>query len=70
MRLGGADRCGLGPDHPTTVATATNIGGVYLEMRRFGEAEPLMRNQLVQAERVFGPDHRETWAPRCVLGFI
>lgn len=47
----------LGPEHPTTLATRTNLGNVMLMQGKFGEAEKLFRGVLAAREKVLGRDH-------------
>lgn len=50
----------LGPEHPTTLATLTNLGGVMLLQGKFKEAEAVFRRVMVSREKVLGPDHPDT----------
>lgn len=52
----------LGPEHPTTQATLTNLGGVMLLQGKFKEAEALYRRVLAAREKVLGAEHPETAA--------
>ncbi|MFN0159754.1 MAG: tetratricopeptide repeat protein [Burkholderiales bacterium] len=47
----------LGPEHPTTLATRTNLGNVMLMQGKFGEAEKLFREVLAAREKVLGREH-------------
>jgi len=47
----------LGPEHPTTLATLTNLGNVMLLQGKFGEAEQLFRRVLAAREKGLPPDH-------------
>jgi CHAT domain-containing protein/Tfp pilus assembly protein PilF len=47
----------LGADHPTTLATLTNLGNVMLLQGKFKEAEQVFRRVLAAREKVLGPDH-------------
>ncbi len=52
----------LGPEHPTTQATLTNLGGVMLLQGKFKEAEALYRRVLAAREKVLGAEHPDTAA--------
>jgi CHAT domain-containing protein/Tfp pilus assembly protein PilF len=50
----------LGPEHPTTLATLTNLGNVMMLQGKFKEAEQVFRRVLTAREKVLGPDHPDT----------
>jgi CHAT domain-containing protein/Tfp pilus assembly protein PilF len=50
----------LPPDHPTTLATLTNLGSVMMLQGKFKEAEAVFRRVMVAREKVLGPDHPDT----------
>ncbi len=50
----------LGPEHPTTLATLTNLGNVMLLQGKFKEAEQVFRRVLAAREKVLGPEHPDT----------
>lgn len=55
----------LGPDHPDTLATASNLGITLFNLGWIGlgnisEAEKLFREVLAAQQRVLGPEHAET----------
>ena len=50
----------LGPEHPTTLATLTNLGGVMMLQGKFKEAERVFRRVLAAREKVLGPEHPDT----------
>lgn len=50
----------LGPEHPTTLATLTNLGNVMMLQGKFKEAEQVFRRVLVAREKVLGPEHPDT----------
>ena len=52
----------LGVEHPTTLATLTNLGGVMLLQGKFKEAEALYRRVLAAREKVLGAEHPDTAA--------
>ncbi len=47
----------LGPEHPTTLATLTNLGNVMLLQGKFREAERIFRRVLSAREKGLPPDH-------------
>jgi len=49
----------LGPEHPTTATSVSNLGNVYYLQGRFLEAEKLYRRALQIREKVLGPDHAD-----------
>jgi CHAT domain-containing protein/Tfp pilus assembly protein PilF len=50
----------LGPEHPTTLATLTNLGNVMLLEGKYKEAERVFRRVLAAREKVLGPEHPDT----------
>jgi tetratricopeptide (TPR) repeat protein len=50
----------LGPEHPTTLATLTNLGNVMLLQGKSREAEQVFRRVLTAREKVLGPEHPDT----------
>ncbi|HEY4374322.1 MAG TPA: CHAT domain-containing tetratricopeptide repeat protein [Burkholderiales bacterium] len=50
----------LGPEHPTTLATLTNLGNVMMLQGKFKQAEQVFRRVLAAREKVLGPDHPDT----------
>ena len=50
----------LGVDHPTTLATMTNLGNALMLQARFKEAEGLFRRVLAAREKVLGGAHPDT----------
>lgn len=50
----------LGPEHPTTLATLTNLGNVMMLQGKFKDAEALFRRVLASREKVLGPEHPDT----------
>ena len=41
----------------------SNLGGLYRDQGRYGEAEPLYRRALAVVEQALGPDHSRMAAP-------
>lgn len=50
----------LGDNHPSTLLSMNNMGGLMQTMGRFDEAEPLLIEALDSRRRVLGNDHPET----------
>jgi tetratricopeptide (TPR) repeat protein len=46
----------LGPDHPDTATSLTNLGLLYVKERAFARAEPLLVRALAIRTRILGPD--------------
>jgi tetratricopeptide (TPR) repeat protein len=54
----------LGPDHPDTLASRTNLANAYRDAGRTAEAIELHERTLADRERLLGPDHPDTLASR------
>ena len=54
----------LGPGHPGTVISRSNLAGAYRAAGRAAGAIPLHERTLADYERVLGPDHPGTLASR------
>jgi tetratricopeptide (TPR) repeat protein len=54
----------LGPDHPDTLASRTNLAGIYGSAGDLGRAIPLLEQALADCVRLLGPDHPGTLASR------
>ncbi|GIV22265.1 MAG: hypothetical protein KatS3mg023_4016 [Armatimonadota bacterium] len=52
----------LGPDHPDTVQSLTNLAGVLEAQGKYAAARPLYERVLTIVERNLGPDHPQTAA--------
>ena len=50
----------LGPRHPNTLASMSNLAGLYWAQGRHGEAEPLSREALRLQREALGPRHPDT----------
>ena len=50
----------LGVDHPITLISVNNLGGLLMQQGKLEEAEPLCRRALEGSERVFGVEHCNT----------
>ena len=54
----------LGPDHPSTLQSRSNLATAYRAAGRLDEATSLHEQTLAARERVLGPDHPDTVASR------
>jgi CHAT domain-containing protein/tetratricopeptide (TPR) repeat protein len=50
----------LGPEHPDTLVSTSNLASLYRDQGRAAEAEPLFRRVLEVRERVLGQEHPKT----------
>ena len=50
----------LGPEHPETLTSESNLALIYKAQGRKREAEPLYQRVLTARERVLGPEHPDT----------
>ena len=70
------DRClamrekALGPDHPDTASSLSNLAVLYYEQGKYTEAEPLCKRALAMREKALGPDHPDTATSLSNLGLI
>jgi tetratricopeptide (TPR) repeat protein len=46
-----------GPDYTSTLSTVNNLGNLYADQNKLGEAEKIYRRALDGYEKVWGPDH-------------
>ncbi len=53
-------KASLGPNHETTLVDMSDLGQVYMSMRRFGDAEKLMVASLAAKRVLHGNDNRST----------
>ena len=60
----------LGPDHPTTLATVHNLGGLLYAQGKLDEAKIMWERVLVGFEKVLGPDHPNTLATVLCVGVL
>jgi hypothetical protein len=54
----------LGPDHPDTLRSRSDLAAAYREAGRTADAAPLVEQVLAARERIAGPDHPSTLAAR------
>jgi hypothetical protein len=54
----------LGPDHPSTLTTSSNLASAYQDAGRTSEAVTMHEQALAATERVLGPDHPDTLESR------
>jgi len=57
----------LGPDHPDTLTSRTNLASAYQAADKPAEAIPLFEQALFGRERLLGPDHPDTLSSRINL---
>jgi hypothetical protein len=50
----------LGPEHPDTLRSMTNLANCYAAQNRQPEALPMLEETLATRKRVLGPDHPDT----------
>ena len=50
----------LGPEHPDTAQSLSNLAGLYNSQGLYAKAEPLFQRALVIREKVLGPEHPDT----------
>jgi hypothetical protein len=60
----------LGPDHPNTLASRSNLAGVYVSAGELGKAIGMFEAVLADRVRVLGPDHPDTLASRSYLAGV
>ena len=63
----------LGADQFTTDAglnTSNNLAGLYVETKRYDQAERLYRDVIAGYEKLLGPEHRQTMLIRSNLGLL
>ena len=47
----------LGSEHPDTLMTYINLAKLYVEQRKYEQAEQLLKQALATSERVLEPEH-------------
>jgi tetratricopeptide (TPR) repeat protein len=57
----------LGPEHPKTLESRSNLANAYFDAGQLDEAIELTRQVLADRERVLGPEHPQTLAGRTNL---
>ena len=50
----------LGPEHPSTLTSMSNLAGVLDSQGKYEEAEAMNRQTLARREKVLGPEHLDT----------
>ena len=50
----------LGPDHPDTLTSMSNLARRYLDAGQFDRALPLFEETLARRKAKLGPDHPDT----------
>ncbi len=51
----------LGPDHPDTLTTRSNLASAYASVGRLDDATLLFESTIADRERILGPDHPLPW---------
>ncbi|KAK5263058.1 hypothetical protein LTR96_011509 [Exophiala xenobiotica] len=69
LTLGGFEKA-LGPDHTSTLNTVNNLGLLYRDQGRLGEAEKMYQRALARYETALGPDHTSTLRTVNNLGYL
>ena len=59
----------LGPDHPSTLTSRSNLAGAYCDVGRLDEAIPLYEQTLEDRTHILGPNHPSTLASRNNLAY-
>ena len=67
--LAGKERA-LGPDHISTLDTVNELGLLYREQGKLGEAEKMFQRALAGYKKALGPDHTSTLHPVNNLGLL
>jgi eukaryotic-like serine/threonine-protein kinase len=60
----------LGPDHPTTLRSSSELAYLLSREGRNNEAERLLTDAAYRYERILGPNHRDTLEARARLAFV
>ena len=60
----------LGPDHSSTLRTVNNLGLLYKDQGKLGEAERMFQRALTGKEQALGPDHSSTLNTANNLGLL
>ncbi|KAF7502175.1 hypothetical protein GJ744_006771 [Endocarpon pusillum] len=60
----------LGPEHPDTLTSVSNLGSVLESQGKYEEAEAMDRRALEGREKVLGPEHPDTLTSVSNLGWV
>ena len=60
----------LGPEHPDTLTSVSNLGSVLERQGKYKEAEAMHRRDLEGSEKLLGPEHSDTLASVSQLGSV
>jgi tetratricopeptide (TPR) repeat protein len=66
--LAGSEKA-LGPEHPDTLTSISNLGSVLTDQGKYEEAEAMHRRALQGYEKVLGPEHPNTLTSMHNLAF-
>ncbi|VEG28712.1 tetratricopeptide repeat protein [Actinomyces howellii] len=59
----------LGPNHPDTLTTRSNLAYAYQDVGRLDEATDLLEQNLTDHQRILGPSHPDTLVARSNLAY-
>ena len=65
-----AKRRQLGDDHPSTLTSMNNLGGLHTQQGKYAEAEELLTEALAARRRQLGDDHPHTLTTEGNLGVV
>ena len=60
----------LGPDHVGTLEVGEHLAGIYIDQRRFDEAEPYLRHRAEVLIETAGPEHTQTLHARGRIAYL
>jgi hypothetical protein len=60
----------LGPEHPDTLTSVSQLGSVLEQQGKYEEAEAMHRQDLAGSEKVLGPEHPDTLTSMHNLGLL
>jgi tetratricopeptide (TPR) repeat protein len=60
----------LGPEHPNTLTSMSNLAGVLNSKGKYEEAEAMNRQTLARREKVLGPEHPNTLTSVYCLAYL
>jgi hypothetical protein len=61
----------LGPEHPDTLTSMSNLAGVLGRQGKYEDAEAMNRQTLVLRKKVLGPEHPDTLlSVYCLANFL
>jgi non-specific serine/threonine protein kinase/serine/threonine-protein kinase len=63
-------RAEQGADHPETLTAQKNLSGMLRALKRYHDAEPLLRDALARQRRLLGPDDQQTVLTEEILALV